>query len=139
MSVKIDGMDELLEALKEIGEEAPKVAGAALYEHGQNIMVDSVEMAPLGETGALRGGAYCTLPDDEGGVEIGYGGPAGPYLVRQHEDTTLKHKVGEHHFLTKAVQKHAGNLTRTLARAIDTFMRTKKPPPLVSKGIKAQP
>jgi hypothetical protein len=35
-------------------------------------------------------------------IEIGFGGPAAPYTVRQHEDLTLNHPSGQHKCLENA-------------------------------------
>lgn len=35
-------------------------------------------------------------------IEIGYGGPAAPYTLKQHEDLTLNHPNGQHKWLENA-------------------------------------
>lgn len=70
--------------------------GAALYEIGNEVMGESKRLVPV-DTGALKGSGYVAPPQVDGGrlvVEMGYGGPAAQYAVRQHEDLSLNHPDG---------------------------------------------
>lgn len=71
-------------------------AAGALYEIGNEVMAESKRLVPV-DTGALKGSGYVTAPAVDGGkieVELGYGGPAAQYAVRQHEDLSLRHPGG---------------------------------------------
>lgn len=75
---------------------AHRQAAAALYEVANDVMGESKRLVPV-DTGALKGSGYVSEPRVELGkieVEIGYGGPAAQYAVRQHEDLTLNHPNG---------------------------------------------
>lgn len=71
-------------------------AAAALYEVANEVMAESKRLVPV-DTGALKGSGYVSEPRVELGkveVEIGYGGPAAAYAVRQHEDLSYAHPGG---------------------------------------------
>lgn len=82
--------------LDRIAAEAHQKAAAALYEVGNEVMAQSKRLVPV-DTGALKGSGYVDQPRVELGrvsVELGYGGPASAYAVRQHEDLSLRHPDG---------------------------------------------
>jgi len=82
--------------LDRIAAEAHQKAAAAIYEVGNEVMGQSKRLVPV-DTGALKGSGYVDQPRVELGrvsVEIGYGGPAAQYAVRQHEDLSLNHPQG---------------------------------------------
>ena len=68
-----------------------------------------VDLLPLADencptdSGTMKGTHAVERSQDE--VVVGYGGPAAPYTVRQHEDVTLHHPSGEAKWLENAFNK----------------------------------
>lgn len=120
LSLKVTGRREvereLLKLQRKLG---PRAFGAGLYGAGNEIMRDSKRRVPV-DLGVLRGSGYVTLPQVQTGavaVELGYGGPAAAYAVKQHEDTTLNHpEGGSAKFLESAVNFWSGFIPRLVAR-----------------------
>lgn len=69
--------------------------GGALYLEGNNIMAATIPRTPH-DKGPLWASGYVTLPntDEQGNlkVELGFGGAAAKYAVRQHEGIILRGK-----------------------------------------------
>jgi len=70
------------------------------------IMPDADEHCPV-DKGTMRSTSDTQRDDNAGEVVGGYGGPATPYAIRQHEDATLSHTVGEAKWLENAFNRHA--------------------------------
>ena len=84
---------------------ARKAAETALYQGGSIIMTEAKKRAPL-DVGTLRNSGYVTLPKREGDevfVEVGFGGAAKAYAVKQHEELSYHHEVGEAKYLENAI------------------------------------
>lgn len=100
--VKVLGVRETQRAMDELGSRALILGGRALREEGEILLGMSKGQVPV-DTGVLRSTGHCTGPVIQGTrkavVTVGYGGPAAPYAYRQHEDKTLRHKVGKAKFL----------------------------------------
>jgi hypothetical protein len=112
---KLQGLEQFQKRLKEATERMKKAVGAGLYVEGQNIVGDAKEKVPL-DTGTLSRSHYVTLPQEVSGrmaVEIGCGGPAEAYALRQHEDTNLRHADG----------REAKWFENAYKRAMPNFMR----------------
>lgn len=103
--VELRGLDGALNRLREIAEKAPEAVAAGLFMEANNIMTDAKGRVPV-DQGVLRASGYVAPPQMEGGspvVELGFGGPAASYAVKQHEDTSLRHPGGgEAKFLERA-------------------------------------
>jgi hypothetical protein len=54
---------------------------------------------------------------------MGYGGPAADYTLRQHEDSSISHRVGEDHWLEKAFNRHSQKALDDAAKAADSVLR----------------
>jgi hypothetical protein len=48
-------------------------------------------------------------------VEMGYGGPATPYALRQHEELDYYHTVGKAKYLEDPFRRHAARLDSDMA------------------------
>lgn len=92
-----------------------RALGAALYREGSAILAESLKLVPV-DTGRLRATGYVSPPEQTRGgveVEIGYGTD---YAVKQHEDVSLAHVVGQAKFLQQpAEEAERGMLTRVQA------------------------
>ena len=108
MTVELRGLDAALRRLSDLAEKAPDAVGAGLFLEANNIMADAKTRVPV-DQGVLRASGYVAPPVMERGspvVELGFGGPAASYAVRQHEDTSLRHPDGgEAKFLEKAADQ----------------------------------
>jgi len=101
----MSGLDGIKRKLAEAAARANKAGRAGLYESAEEIMTDAKGRAPV-DLGNLKGSGTVTLPTDtpEGVVvRIGFGGPAAPYALIQHENLSFRHEVGEAKYLENAV------------------------------------
>lgn len=100
---------------------APRLYGAALYQEGEAIMAASKEIVPLRD-GPLRASGHVDLPVRDGdaiSVTLGYGGPAVPYAVKQHEDISLAHANGrEAKYLERPLFEAGPQLPQRLAQRV---------------------
>jgi hypothetical protein len=102
------------------GAAASKAVGQALLDGGEEwmrakVLPDADEHCPV-DTGVMK--STHTVARDEKSVAIGYGGPSAPYTVKQHEDLTLHHVVGEAKWLENAWNRHAAELKPILKKRI---------------------
>jgi hypothetical protein len=91
-SIEIRGGKQMAANLKRLSEKGVKLAMAALYQEGQDIMRVSKMRAPI-DRGPLRGSGHVQLPRRTArGIEVllGYGGAASEYAVFIHEGTRGK-------------------------------------------------
>lgn len=94
-------------ALRKKLEAVRRAAEAALYQGASIIMTEAKQRAPV-DVGTLRNSGYVTLPSRQGGdtfVEAGFGGAAKAYAVRQHEELSYRHEVGEAKYLENAINE----------------------------------
>lgn len=90
---------------------AVKAAETALYQGGSIIMTEAKKRTPVNKDpkitgGTLKSSGYVTLPQRQGDevfVEVGFGGAAKAYAVRQHEETSYVHETGEAKYLQNAI------------------------------------
>ena len=85
---------DFAKAIEMACEFATAAVGAGLYLVANNIMTEAKRIAPL-DFGTLSRSGYVALPAWDGGrygAEMGFGGFAEDYAVRQHEDPKLEHK-----------------------------------------------
>jgi hypothetical protein len=111
-------------------EAARKAAERALYEGGSIIMTEAKKRAPL-DVGTLRNSGYVTLPKREGDevfVEVGFGGAAKAYAVKQHEELSYHHEVGEAKYLENAINAKEQEIRDRIARLADRALETGRAP-----------
>lgn len=102
MTLVINGMGGLLRKFADLEGEARKGAERGLFALGNNIMTEAKQRTPV-DMGILRASGYVEARQD-GMVELGFGGAAGAYAVKQHEDLSLNHPGGgQAKFLESAV------------------------------------
>ena len=107
-----------------------KSAEAALYQGASIIMTEAKKRAPL-DVGTLRNSGYVTLPRREGSnviVEAGFGGAAKAYAVRQHEETSYNHEVGEAKYLQNAIDAKENEVRERVQRLADRALQTGRAP-----------
>lgn len=75
---------------------------------GEEIMTDiKANSAGHGvpqDEGILKGSGRVTGPTN-GEVTLSFGGAAAPYALRQHEDLTLRHRIGEARYLVRGLDR----------------------------------
>lgn len=117
VTMRILGMQKLINNLKAAGPRGTKAIGAGLYLEGNNIMGDSKKQVPV-DFGALKNSGYVTLPVMSGNnvaVELGYGGAARDYVIPQHERTDFKHpEGGKAKYLQDPLMSAAGGFAKNV-------------------------
>lgn len=111
------GLDKAIAAALAFGRRAALELGGALYREAEAIMADSKLEVPV-DTGVLRSTGHVTLPKRVGGeivIELGYGGPATPYALRQHETLEYGHTVGKAKYLSDPFQRRIPGMDDRLA------------------------
>lgn len=114
------GQAKLIQTLKTLGARAQTIVGAALLQEAEKIMTESKRQCPV-DLGNLRDTGHVTEPEVSGGhvsVTLGYGGPAAPYAIVQHERLDFQHKVGKAKFLEDPLLEAANGLETRLAQSI---------------------
>ena len=118
VTVKILGAKDLKKVFDGLPRRAQRAMGAASYKASVEIMKMSKGLVPK-DLGTLKGSGYVTVPRGRADklVEMGYGGPAAKYAVRQHEDTSLSHpNGGQAKFLEAAVNRSASSTVAILSK-----------------------
>lgn len=128
----LKGTKALERAIIKYGKRGKRAVAGGLYAAGSVIIKESKRRTPVLD-GTLRGSGYVTEPQNIGRgvlVEIGHGGAASAYAVRQHEDLTLNHPGGgEAKFLENAMVSKKGEAFRTAAATANAiFERDQRQP-----------
>ena len=115
---KIVGDKRLMENLRRLVRESPKIIAAVLFQEAVKIQKKSMERTPV-EFNALRASHDTEKPKIKPGVSIStkikVGGPAAPYAVHVHYRDDVKHSVGESRFLEKSINDAAKTLAKDIA------------------------
>ena len=109
---------------------AVKAAETALYQGASIIITEAKKRAPL-DVGTLRNSGYVTLPRRDGNdvfVEAGFGGAAKAYAVRQHEETSYNHEVGEAKYLQNAIDAKELEVRARVQRLADKALASGRAP-----------
>ena len=98
----VKGLDAVLKNIVAYGEAAIKAQGTALFQEAEVIKGKAKDKANIPyKWGNLRDSGHVTLPKLAGSrmfVTLGFGGPAAPYALRQHEEHKTKSKYLERPF-----------------------------------------
>lgn len=116
----LQGVEQMFSKVRKWLDEMRRTAKRTLVRGCEAIMTRSKqEFVPVRE-GILKGTGHVT-PDPNPNViaaTLSYGGPAAAYAIVQHEDVTLRHTVGEHHYLEKPVREDGPKLLVKVHEAI---------------------
>lgn len=97
----------------------------ALMAETQIMFANSQRIVPVA-TGTLRRSGIIMPPRSEGKnivVELGYGGAASAYALRQHEDLTFRHKEGKAaKYLENPVKDRIPNLELRIAGRMNKIL-----------------
>ena len=114
---KVHGTPELRRNLRLLGAAAIPAGKIALTEEAEATVTASKLEVPVRD-GILRSTLHVAPPQVRGRtifVQAAAGGPAAPYAVRQHEDTTLHHKVGKAKYLQDPFEARVPGLADRVA------------------------
>jgi hypothetical protein len=149
MKFSISGSDELKGQIRKLPKQFKDASAVGQANAAQDIMALSKTRAPY-EDGDLEAGAFVGDVDYTAhSVVVDFGYEGVPYLARQHEDLTLNHPglksktknpgraaQGEAKFLESAMNDLDRSAQRSVAKAIDFFLRTGLLPKVVSRGVR---
>lgn len=100
---------EIARRIELVGKNVSDGAPSGMRVIAEVIMTDAKSTRPGHgvpvDEGTLRNSGRVEGPDGKGAVTAAFGGAAAPYALRQHEDLTLHHELGEARFLTRAVER----------------------------------
>jgi hypothetical protein len=118
-NVALHGFAEFDRALADNPDRVMVAGGGALYRKAWQIMGRSKEEFVPVDLGILKDSGDVALPEIDGNamvVEMGYGGAAAAYALKQHEDLTLNHpNGGEAKFLEKPLLEEVPNIVPDVA------------------------
>lgn len=126
-----EGMDEMLDDLDAMVENADPALDASLRVQGEALMTDVKASRPGKgvpvDTGALRSSGTVEGPDNHK-VEVSFGGPAAPYALAQHERLDYSHSVGESRYLVRGWRrlKQSGSVRKALKNALDELAEAQR-------------
>jgi hypothetical protein len=125
----VSGLDKIQEALKQLGSQATKIVGAALYEGCELTMTDCKIATPV-LTGTLRNTGRVEQPVVNGkqvSVLMGFGGPAAPYAQRVHDGVGPKAGHGEIEIVAKNKQVLACPIQQWRGKEVNPYGSGKLP------------
>jgi len=114
---KMVGDKRLMENLRRLVKESPKIVAAALYQAAVKIQKESMKKTPVA-TNALRSSHETEKPKITGDkiqTKIKVGGPSAEYAVHVHY-RPAQHTVGEDRFLEKALNEAKNTLAKDIAK-----------------------
>jgi hypothetical protein len=126
IDVSLKGADRVQARLQQLLREYPDAGRAGLYAEAEVIMTRSkTEFVPV-DDGILRSTGHVKPPVTEGNettITLGFGGPAAPYAVVQHERLDYQHTVGQAKYLEQPAVEAARGLSARLAAFIRQAIR----------------
>lgn len=127
VSYQVLGIPELKATFARLGVNFNKELARALYHEGNSIMGKSKAFFTPVDRGVLRDSGHVQLPQvDRGGplVVLGYGGPAAPYAVVQHESLHFRHTVGSAKYLETPALQAAVTMDKSIAARLRARLKT---------------
>jgi len=118
VNVIVEGIPALLAKFERLGINLEFEMGRALYLEGWKIMGNSKASFVPVKSGVLRASGLVQDPqkDHEGVlIVLGYGGPAVPYAIVQHERLNYQHTVGQAKYLERPALARAAVLDKSVA------------------------
>jgi hypothetical protein len=118
LTIELDGIAQLTQQLGRLAQPPTRALGEALYEEGNRIMGESVQLVPI-DTGLLRSTAHVERPAQEGpviSVELSYGSNGlAPYAAIVHWNTQVHHPQGQSHYLQQPLFAATAGFTERIA------------------------
>jgi hypothetical protein len=127
ITVDLQGLTQVTQQLQRLTTAPLPAVGGALYEEGNRIMGQSVQLVPV-DTGLLRSTAHVERPVTTGArveVELSYGSHGvAPYAAVQEFDITLNHPHGgQSHFLQQPLFAATNGFAQRIADALQGSLR----------------
>ena len=124
--MEFKGLGQTTERIREIGEEVEKQSARILNEVGQPRVAKMKARVPV-KDGHLRASIRLSpAKRTRQGVEVYWqaGGTTTAYALRQHEDLTYKHTVGEALYIRSVVYGDAKQMRDELAKAFNQLFKS---------------
>jgi hypothetical protein len=131
VSVKFDGIQEAIQAFEGAIAELKQALASGLYSEAELVMTDAkANYVPVGQPpedatpGTLRNSGFVNEPEWQGNevtVTLGFGGAAEEYALRQHEELSYKHTVGQAKYLERPMLNAATGIDDRLAAKIQAL------------------
>ena len=89
---KVKGFKEMARQMRELADEVPDKAAAALYREGEQIVTTAKQATVPKDLGVLVNSGMTDQPElAEGGIQVSmhFGGPAAPYALAIHEHPSI--------------------------------------------------
>lgn len=120
IELTLTGVPDVVEKLALLQQAAPEAYAIALYQEGELLRGEAQALTPV-KTGVLKASAFVNEPVAVEGaisVTVGFGGAASAYAVRQHEDLSFRHRVGQAKFLEQPFLQRAKTLAENIAASM---------------------
>lgn len=126
MEVRFTGATKAARQLQAAALSGTPALATALFREANAIMTAAKQDYVPVNTGALRASGVVEPPVmgmTRVSVDMGFGGPAIPYAVRQHEDLTLRHKVGGPKYLEIPLKARLAGMPAVIKGHVDNAVR----------------
>lgn len=126
IEAQLEGSEQLKAALQKLGAQAPRALGGGMYREMETMMGRSKDTFVPVDTGALRASGQVHPPVYAGSsvsVTAGYGNSSVAYALRQHEDLSYRHAVGQAKYLEQPFLEMQNGLADRLAADISQGLR----------------
>ena len=121
ITITLTGMADVTQQLQRLVTAPLAATGEALYEEGNRIMGQSVQLVPI-DTGLLRSTSHVERPVTTGArveVELSYGSHGvAPYAAIVHWDVTVNHPHGQSHYLQAPLFQATNGFAQRIAAAL---------------------
>ena len=111
----------VLKNLQRLASDVPQLVGAAMFVEAEIEMTEAKKLTPV-DLGNLRDTGHVQPPEYSGNeisVTMGFGGPAAPYALVQHERLDYFHEVGQAKFLEQPLMEAAPFLAARIAKRVN--------------------
>lgn len=120
--VTFEGQEEMNRKILDLANKFPLKVAKALFFEAELIMTTAKGIVPF-DLGALKTSGHVdppsVKPGDEIKVVLGFGGPAAPYALDQHENLTYEHSAGgQPKYLQRPMEEAAPKLPAKLGASL---------------------
>jgi hypothetical protein len=126
VEVQWSGVDAMLGKLAKISNGGPWAVARGLYKAAEIIMGDAKEFFVPVRHGHLRASGRAHVPKVVGHEVVqllSFGDAAVKYAWVQHENTRFRHRVGTHHYLSKAIDKNKAIIKACVVESVGAEIR----------------
>lgn len=127
MEIRFTGQTKAARQLQVAAESGTPAVAHALWREANVIMTAAKQDYVPVDQGALRASGFVEPPKvlslTRVSVDMGFGGPAAPYAVIQHEDLTLRHTVGGPKYLEIPLKARLAGMPAVIKAHVDNAVR----------------